>query len=982
VVIAMDASRNVDVRAPVLVGRAREQEALRECLVAAQDGHGRLVLIGGEAGIGKTALARSLAYEAEKHGALVLAGHAYDLTETPPFGPWVEVLSDAPVLPDTVPPPTLGATADSTRNLAALFAHVRDYLAALSARRPLVLLLEDVHWADPGTLDLLRYLARGLAAHSLLLAVTYRADELTRLHPLARLLPILVREAEALRLDLRRLETDDVRALISTNYPLPADDEARLLGYLEDHAEGNPLYIGELLRSLEEEGLLRRADRGWTLDDLAHMRVPSLLRQVIDGRVMRLGAEAYDLLSFAAVIGPEVPLALWRAVSEVPEDDLLDVVEAAAEARLLEASADGTAVSFAHALIRESLYEEILPPRRRIQHRRVADALLHASTPDPDVVAYHLHRAGDPRAAEWLIRAGARAQETYALLTAAERFGLALQLLEAQGAPPSQRAELLYRLARMRRYADPRQSLAYLEEATSAAQEAGDPILVAYVGCFRGSLLCSTGELGRGLADLEAGLAAIDALGSEQRARLRALQERLGDPPDEYHYRGALTNWLGVTGRSSEALAVGKRVVERDPTLGIGTSGYANAWRGLASAYAVLGQPEQARQACTEAYDAYRSVEHHYQIGNARLLELFEVVLPYYADELPTRRRLAQEAEEAWTRASGALIDLPPRFVWLPLLQIEGGWDEARQLALAATAPGSRTGWRPFATALIALLAREQGDRELAWQLVRAQLPRGHETEPGNGIFLDALPVQRLAATLALDSGDSTTARAWLESHDRWLAWSGAVLGQADGQLVWAAYHRALDEPARARQNAEQALERASSPRQPLTLLAAHRLLGELETTARRFPDAARHLDSALALAEACQARYEQSLTLLSLAELRIAERRSADARALLGQAREIMTTLGAAPALARADALAVQLNASRAEQPAYPAGLTAREVEVLRLVAEGRTDREIAEALFVSPRTVTTHITNILSKLDVASRAAAAAYAVREGLV
>lgn len=613
--------------APVLVGRARELAALRECFASAAAGHGRLVLISGEAGIGKTALARTFVAEAQARGALALAGQCYDLTETPPYGPWTEVFAQLPPIPEGVLPFALDDVSTTASDQAALFAHVRDHLVALGSRQPAVLLLEDLHWADACSFDLLRFLARGLLAAPILLIVTYRADEVNRRHALYPLLPLLVREAQAQRLDLRPIEPDDVRALVAARYGLSAADETRLLTYLADHAEGNPLYIGELVRALEEERLLQPTEGAWELGDLTQAPIPPLLRQVIEGRLQRLGEEAHALLAIAAVIGPQTPLALWSAVSEVGEEALIDVVETAVDARLLEASADGAAVSFAHALIRETLYDGLLPPRRRTWHRRVADALLAGSMPDPDAVAYHLQKAGDPRAAEWLLKAGERAQLSFALLPAAKRFDAALRLLEQQGASTRERAELLYRLARMRRYADPRQALANLDEAVSLAEDAGDRVLAAYIGPFRGTLRCASGDIRRGLADLEAGVATIDDLSPAERSQLRALQGRLGDPSDEHYYSGALINWLASAGRCAEALALGERVVAQLPARRGATdpipagrltstgeisrvSGelrHANVWRGLASAHALLGRPDDARRAYAETAAAFRA---------------------------------------------------------------------------------------------------------------------------------------------------------------------------------------------------------------------------------------------------------------------------------------------------------------------------------------------------------------------------------------
>jgi hypothetical protein len=166
-----------------LVGRERERATLRAALDAALAGRGALVLIGGEAGIGKTALAEWTLAGAVERGALALVGRCYDLAETPPYGPWVEAFGRAPHGGDVPAPPDL-AGSPGAASQATLFAQVRDYLAALAARQPLVLLLDDLHWADPASLDLLRFLGRALADLPLLLLATYRADELMGLTPL------------------------------------------------------------------------------------------------------------------------------------------------------------------------------------------------------------------------------------------------------------------------------------------------------------------------------------------------------------------------------------------------------------------------------------------------------------------------------------------------------------------------------------------------------------------------------------------------------------------------------------------------------------------------------------------------------------------------------------------------------------------------------------------------------------------------------
>ena len=174
-------------------------------------------------------------------------------------------------------------------------------------------------------------------------------------------------------------------------------------------------------------------------------------------------------------------------------------------------------VEFAHALVREVLYEGILPPRRRVWHRRVAEVDCgHCPRPDPDAVAYHFTQAGDPRAIDWLVRAGDRAFRAYAWLTARDRFLAAVALLEGDAARAGERGWLLYRIGRLLRLGDPAQGVAYLAEAERVAQAVGDPLLAAYALADRGLLLCIAAEIEQGLAALAAGVAALEALPADQ----------------------------------------------------------------------------------------------------------------------------------------------------------------------------------------------------------------------------------------------------------------------------------------------------------------------------------------------------------------------------------------------------------------------------------------------------------------------------------
>ncbi|MDQ2786631.1 MAG: AAA family ATPase, partial [Chloroflexota bacterium] len=883
--------------APLLVGRERERGVLRDRLRAVLDGRGGLALVGGPAGIGKTALAQIIGNEAAARDVHVLTGRCYDLAETPPYGPWREILGAAPaVLGVALPAPFTGDTfPDDMPSQMALFVHIRDVLTTLAARQPLLLVLEDLHWADPSSLDLLRFLNHAVRTAPLFILGTYRGDELDRAHPLYQLFPALVRESDATRVDLRPLTDEDIRSFVHARYTLMDTEERRLATYLTVRSEGNPLFLGELLRTLAEEGFLRPADGGWTLGDLSRARVPLLLRQLIDRRLARLGTEAERLLAFAAVIGQETPLALWQAVSGADEETLLDLVERAAAARVLEEEDGGTAVRFAHALIREALYEGTPLSRRRIWHRQVAEAMAATPHPDPDAVAHHFERADDVRAAPWLIAAGERAQRAFAWVTAAERYEAALARIPANDATTSERGWLFFAIGSMQRFIGMMRDLTYLDEAIGLAKRAGDRPLAAIAQLYHALARYDAGDVQVAIAEVRAALAALAALSEAERALVHERRQVIGHMLDEEQGKGILAWLLAHSGSYAEARALAENATNGDALLA----------RALVSA--ALGMPDMAREAAASARRAYTAAGAFNEVAVVLWVEQAWLIATYWPDRMEERRRVRAEMMDIWEKScAAALTGIPIAIMHLWLYGIEGRWAEVR--ALARQFPLGSVTIEIIPRAVLGQIAFAQGEHDLVLDLVREVLPDGPATEPGMSSFLMAMALQRLAAAVALNTDDWETARAWLEAHDRWLAWSGAVLGQADADLGWAAYHRAMGNRANAEVHARRALAHATEPRQPLALLATHRLLGELATVAGRHEDAARHFDASLALADACAASYERALTLLALAELRATTGTQAEARHLLDAARTLCEPLGAMPALARAAALAARL--------------------------------------------------------------------------
>jgi DNA-binding CsgD family transcriptional regulator len=993
------------------VGRERELETLRESLEQALQGDGSLLLVSGEAGIGKTALVQMVVADARSQGALVLSGAAYDLSATPPYGPWLELTARYPNEPDLPELPEIlkrGTGIGDLQSQLELFAFVRDFFVQVSDVRPLVLVLEDLHWSDQASLDLLRYLARQIDDQRILLIATYRDDEVTRQDPLFQLLPALVRESRSWRIELSPLEPEAVATLVEARWTLRPDDAVRLVDYLLTHAEGHPLFTVELLHTLEQNAFLSPAEDGRELADLKRTPVPTLVQQIIERRLADLSDDTRTCLEVASLIGHSVPLDIWQSVADMTNDELMYVVERAIEQNLLLPSTEASAVSFVHALTRQALYEGIALMARRRWHQLIGQVLARMPHSDPDAVAHQFQMAGDPRAVEWLIRATNRAELAYAYATAAERLEAAIQILE--GYVGRQRGWLLFRLGMMNRWLDPERGATCLEAAKDIADQIGDRLLGAISRSSHGILLCFSGQVRQGLAAMEAAAIAYDELSPHERQqRTWSDEDSAYGPAPEMTWpavnpiKGTYALWLSFVGRYEEAVRLGDEFVTESLATDLGqqlsrgqvsrSSGLgasdnvaihgaqmACAYAGKAAALAMRGLPGEAVTGYVSARKIFGSINHHVMVSNSAADELLHVVLPYHADDRSRRERLANDGEEAWTKAQDAMRgDLSPRVVRLPSLVIEGQWVEACELARGFIQSYSNVAMHMKARVVLGSIARCQGDTATAWEQVRDGLPEGPESRPGDHLFSSAITLQRLAVELALDAGDSELAVDWLRSHDAWLDWGGAELGQAEAALLWARYYQLNGDITGASKHAERSLELASDPRQPLALIAIHRFLGELATQACEPHDAKLQLEQSLDLAEACAAPFERALTMLAQAELQLARDNHSRARELLTEVHAICSDLDARPTLERAEQLLADLKPRRIEDPS---GLTEREREVLQLLVQGKADREIADELFIAYRTVTNHVASILRKLDVDSRTAAAAQAIRKELI
>ncbi len=785
--------------------------------------------------------------------------------------------------------------------------------------------------------------------------------------------------AQASHLQITEGSGHNLCALLTARYPTMAGGSiAHLAGYLAAHAAGNPFFIGELLHGLESDGRITREAAGWRTDDLTQTTVPPVLQEIIARRVARLGEDAERLLGIAAAIGYEAQLTIWARVAQTSEEEILALVERAVRIETVQETADGLGVRFAHPLIREVLYTRLLRARRRTLHRAIAETLIESSPDQLEAIAAHLQHAGDPRAIDWLIRAGDRANRAYASQTAITRFTDALALIGDDPARATMRCELHIRLAALLRITETARAIHYEEEALRLATQQQDMPLQAVARFRLGYLLSYVGERERGLTLQLAGLAALDALPAAAIARIAPLDRICADVTSRH---GSVAQRLVHVGRLREATDHAERALAAGGGVLNGPS--EDAWMTLAIVDRDMGRPEAGWERSRALHAIFRARGQHdiatWLIGSPLIWAAL-----VYATDNPDRLDAMRALVDAHTPQPGELFaTLPVQTLHLPLHYVAGEWAGARRIIAAVRrGPHARHAYCHGAWLVQALIATAQGEPDEAWAIIREEFPSGAATEPGNTRYDVGIFLQRIAATLATDAGNLSEAEAWLTAHDRWLAWSGATLGHAEGELLWARFARARGDLATADERARRAHAGASAPHQPLTLLATHRLRAELATAHGRYAEAERHLDAALALADACRAPYERARTLLARAELRAATGDTAAAHALLDDVRAIAGPMGALPTLARADALAATISPDKARVPqSLPGDLTPREAEVLRALAAGASNREIAVLLGINGRTVERHIGNLYAKIGANSRTDAVAFAFRHGL-
>jgi class 3 adenylate cyclase/tetratricopeptide (TPR) repeat protein len=544
-----------------VVGRGDETQVLEDAWKRVAAGNGReLVLIAGEPGMGKTTLAAQCARSVAQSGGWVLLGRASEDVAAP-YGPFVEALGHlvayvpGELLADHVAqhgaqleritpalrarlvdqPPSASTGPDTERYL--LFGAVVSLLDLAASAEPVLIVLDDLQWADTGSLQLLRHLMAADHAMRVLFVATYRDSELSASHPLTGTLAALRREHGVTRIDLKGLDDTGVIAFVEAAAGQQLDSTAVGLAHaLSRETDGNPFFVGEVLRNLVETGAIYQDDTGTWLPaaDLDAMILPDSVREVIGSRAARLGEIGRNVLSLAAVIGRDFDLGLLARVSDVGEDELLDLLEVATEAALVVEDPDVAGrFSFSHALVQHTLYSDLGATRRARAHRRVAETLeaLYGTDSDDRIgeLAFHWASATQPvdsdKAVSYARRAGERALEALAPDEAVRHFAQALRFLGQETAPdPTLRIDLLLGFGTAQRQSGVADYRETLLEAAHAARELEDceRLVTAALANNRG-MFSTVGVVDEERVEvLEAALSATDERDNAARARLLA----------------------------------------------------------------------------------------------------------------------------------------------------------------------------------------------------------------------------------------------------------------------------------------------------------------------------------------------------------------------------------------------------------------------------------------------------------------------------
>jgi len=969
------------------IGRADELQRLEAVLDRAEQGLPQVVLLAGEAGVGKTRLLLAFADRVVRRGMRVLAGGCVELGDIGlAYLPVVDALREladdheeakllarvaitAPglgrLLPSIEQALPLGGRAGGDLDQLQVFDAVRAVLVSRSERSPVVLVLEDLHWADQATRDLVAFLARTLRSGWVALVVSYRSDDLHRRHPLRPLLAELIRLPRVERLELARFSraelAEHLEAIAGTS--LPAD----LVEAVYARSEGNPFYAEQLLAAGAGD---------------AQAELPSALADVLLARVYELSEPAQQVLRVAAVAGRRVPHWLLAEVTGRSEGDLAQGLREAIGVGVLATDIAHGSYAFRHALLQEAVYGDLLPGEQVRLH--AAYATLLAAEPDGAAAELAHHRLASHDLAGALAASVRAAEEAAAVLAPAEALrhlsrslGLWERVPDAAALAGTDRIELTLRAAAAASAAgEHRRAASLAQDAATTADATADPARGARAYERLGMYLFETGRV-------------------EEALRARAVELVPAHPPTPLRARAAAAMAQALVNARrrdearrwcdealSAARGAGSAHDEADVLITLGmVEQYDDPARACSLFAAARAQAADAGSPEIELRALYDLAEVQDQLGN------LTAARAAFDDGV----ELAQRTGLGWS-----WFGIFVRRGQIRVRYRAGDWDECERLTAAASELTTLAVARVVAEGLGVLVAR---GRPAAPKRLR-QLLALTGTEPGldkNAAVWEAelaawqgdldrarSAIRRaLAAADAIEIFDQALEGAWVAMNGLTVEADRAERARVEGDAATltdaAAAGRALLE--RVRRVAEQA-HRSGFLSHDVHVRARHAKAEAEWTRLQGHSDPARWQAAVDAFSYGhvyavarCQWRLAEAL-------LGAGDRDQATAAARA--AHETATRLEATPLRSALQALArrgrLDLGAGLPTERTL-AGLTPRELEVLRLLVEGRSNRQIAEQLFISGKTAGVHVTNLLTKLGVHSRLEAAAMARRLGL-
>jgi DNA-binding CsgD family transcriptional regulator len=972
-----------------------------------------MALLSGEAGIGKSRLVAAIKAQAEEAGFLILQGRCFETDQTLPYAPLLDLMRGLETTPAASVFALLhGALArlltkfDATDRQEAEVEKWRRFQALdqafWSLPRPLLLVIEDLHWGDDLSLDYLLHLARHLGPHAVCLLATYRQDEAPP--SLGRWLATLDRERLAHELPLEPLTQDEVEAMIRAIFAQSEPVRREFVEAVARLSEGNPFFIEEILKSLVAAGDIFYRNGAWSRKTLQELSIPRTVQDAVQRRTQGLSQPAHRLLTLAAVAGRRFDFHLLHLFTQRPEDELVGLIKELVAAQLLvEASADRFA--FRHELTRQAIYQSLLVRERRRLHRQVAETLATEHSVYRADLAHHYYAAEVwDQALHWSLIAAHEAARLYAHKEALEHYARAYQCAEKVGSAAQ--------LAQIDQWmGDAHAGRDHFSQAADHYQRA----LAATPGTQSRALLkaklgIAYGEIGdsRGLPYLQAALAELDpATYPNELARVTAMLGR-------YHWYQA---------QYAEAIAWYERAyslaapLDHAPTLTkiYETLAYAQSWllrfeAGITWARTSIdyGKRHAYPPALLAGY------------GAEAQCASFAGDWPGALNAISHLQAIADQHDNAVSSGWGE---------WLRgiTLQQQGNLAESaaalkRALAVAETMNESRMAFS--AQINLAMNALDQGAEDVAFATAHACLAAADSS----GEMVLRVSARGILAYLYLHCGEFAPALAQYRECQALLANDALPVLLLNMEARQAECSLALGRLDEASIICERQLARAAASLHHLGI--AQRVWGQVQAAAKNLPVAASAFAEAITSLEATGSRLELALTYFARGHFHEAQgersraqqdwqctvelAQSMGARPLLWQAHAALGRLALAQKqketaqhhLDRArqvvDALAAtfqddtrcRLLKQRAAQqiphlrPPTPrqrakqaaGGLTRREYEIAQLIAQGQTSRQIADKLVLSERTVEGHVGNILTKLGFTNRAQIAVWVVETG--